>query len=777
MRSDRAAAVIVALVAFLPFTRGVLAGQTLYFRDLSSIFLPYRRYAVEGLRRGEARFWDPFVHEGVPLVYVPVGYPFDFLQALWLDERWFSLLLVLHVPLAAVTFLALARRLGLSTVAAAAGALVYALAGFALSTVNLYVYVQALAWAPLVVLGLRSAAFGRRRAIVRAAVAIGVALSTLGVELALQAIAIGLVLAFRRRRPWSLGGPLAATVLGLALAAPVILVMRANMGAGERAHGFPVDIVLNQSVHPFTLAQVLVANLYGDLARLPDAWWGSNFFDRGFPYILSLYLGATVLALAVTGALSDRRRSPRLVFVTLFAVLIALGRWGGLESVLQALPDGLRVFRYPTKAWFAVHLGVALLCGVGVNVLRQGRAWRLLLVPLAALGAALAALPLLPRVLPGSSAWFVAHFFPPAMAEPARLANFGALLTDGARGGFLALAAALVALLVLARRASAPLGAALLPALAVADLLRAGAGLNPMMDPAALRPAPEVLAVVRSLDGLQRVFSCPPESSRAYWNARRLRPQRHGALTLSAFADTLTPHFNRPVHVASALGEDLTSLVPLSRLPPRGAGCGNLPVLVPRLRAAGVSHVLSLDPLEGEGLRFAAAVAPPRLAPLAVFVYALTEPVPLRFVASSVRAGAPPEGSVPSPERVWVEGAPEVDGASGSVRALREEPDHLEWAVEASHATALVVLDGAFPGWQARVDGRPVPIQAAGHHRAVWVPAGTSRVTMDYRPRGLRAGVALMALAGTVTAMLHVRGGTLRRDLRARNGARPASAS
>ena len=42
----------------------------------------------------------------------PVAYPVDLLQAL-LPSAWgFSLLLALHLPLAALTFLGLARRLG-----------------------------------------------------------------------------------------------------------------------------------------------------------------------------------------------------------------------------------------------------------------------------------------------------------------------------------------------------------------------------------------------------------------------------------------------------------------------------------------------------------------------------------------------------------------------------------------------------------------------------------------------------------------------------------------
>src|SRR5438874_8607749 len=183
-RSSWAAALAVAMAAAaLPFLRGVAAGHVLYFRDLAVFVYPFRLYAVEGLRAGALRYWDPYVHEGVPLAHPPAGYPPDLLQVLWPDLRWISFLLALHVPLAAAAMVLLARRFGLSPVAATGAAAVYALGGFTLSTINLQVYVEAAAWAPLVVLGLRLAARGGGRATAGAAVAVAILLSTLGAEL------------------------------------------------------------------------------------------------------------------------------------------------------------------------------------------------------------------------------------------------------------------------------------------------------------------------------------------------------------------------------------------------------------------------------------------------------------------------------------------------------------------------------------------------------------------------------------------------------------------
>src|SRR5215813_10292347 len=92
-RTGRAAlpAALLALVVLLPVAPGLLRGQSFYFRDLSRHFFPLRRFALEGLRHGELRWWNPYVHEGVASSLPPISYPPDLLQLLWVDERWFSI--------------------------------------------------------------------------------------------------------------------------------------------------------------------------------------------------------------------------------------------------------------------------------------------------------------------------------------------------------------------------------------------------------------------------------------------------------------------------------------------------------------------------------------------------------------------------------------------------------------------------------------------------------------------------------------------------------------
>ncbi|HVQ30964.1 MAG TPA: hypothetical protein VMV21_15340, partial [Vicinamibacteria bacterium] len=97
------AAAAVMLVSFLPFIRELLlGGRSFFFRDLGGYFFPLRLFALAGLRSGELRYWIPFTHEGEPVALLPVAYPFDVLQALAPTESGLSLILALHVPLAAL---------------------------------------------------------------------------------------------------------------------------------------------------------------------------------------------------------------------------------------------------------------------------------------------------------------------------------------------------------------------------------------------------------------------------------------------------------------------------------------------------------------------------------------------------------------------------------------------------------------------------------------------------------------------------------------------------
>jgi hypothetical protein len=773
---------LVLVVTFLPFARGALLGEALFFRDLSQQFFPIRRFVVEGLRSGEVRFWDPYVHEGEPVFPPPISYPLDLLQVLLPNEPGFSLLLVLHVPLAALGFLLLCRELGVSAVPAAVGASIYALGGICLSSVSLYLVLQAIAWAPLVVLGLWRAARGGAGDFVLSSLLGAVALSTIGVEFVGQAVLLGLVLGFSRQRPW--GGPRAAASLlpALALTAPSLELVH-QLTQASRAQGISTSAVLHHSAHPVMLIQVLIANLFGDLSALYQGFTGYAY-TGAFPYFPSLYLGAAALALAILGIRSGAGIARRIAILASLFLLLCLGRHVGLAAVVDLIPPGLRLFRHPVKAFFTVHFSVALLAALGMDGLLRAEPhrWRRLGRLALGLGGALLLVPVVLGFWPSALAALAEAFYPASLPAAARLSAGRAVLLDAGVGALPALLLGLVAMAVAASRISPGRGAAAALALVCLDLLRAGAGLNPTVAPSFYELSPEMAPVTDDLrrDG-GRVFTCEPEFSVLFQPALATIRTGQDVWVSSVYLESLAPFFNVDFSVPSAYSLDSTMLVEGRRQLSRAeCSCHFLDAVLGRLRVAGVAFLLSFAPLDHPDLELEATAAPRRVAPLRLWVYRLRDAWPLRFVAAhAVPARDRLEATAlswlrprSSREEVAIQGLESpVTGATGRIVSFSQRAGERRLVVEADRKTVVVLRESDHPGWRARVDGRAAPILVAdGRHMAVAVPAGRSTVELSFRPPGMRGAFVLSFSSAFFLAAILL--GTRRR--RAAREPRPA---
>jgi len=117
-----------------------------------------------------------------------------------------------------------------------------------------------------------------------------------------------------------------------------------------------------------------------------------------------------------------------------------------------------------------------------------------------------------------------------------------------------------------------------------------------------------------------------------------------------------------------------------------------------------------------------------------------------------------------TPERVAVvEGGPRLEGEGrGRIALLRVEPDRLELAVETDAPALLVLSEVFYPGWQAFLDGQPTPIYRTNFaFRGVWVPPGTHRLVLSFRPASLALGLGIAAAAGLGLFLLEL-GGRIR---------------
>jgi hypothetical protein len=749
----RWAPVLLVPTALLPNLAAAIPSRTYFFRDFTAAFYPLRLFAARELRAGRFPAWNPFIFEGS--FQLPALYPPDLLLTLAPGPVFASWLLTLHLPLAALGAYWLARELGAGRSGAFAGGALYALCGFALSTLNLYVFLQALALAPFVAGLVRRAAKEGGRAVVAAAAVLALALSTLAVEFVGQALLLGLALGLAvRPTRGTVGRLVATTALGFGLAGLPLALTLGLLPETVRGAGFAPDVRLGNAVHPAVLLQAILPRLFGLPQAPAEAWWGGRFFSRGLPYFLSLYVGPPALALAAVGARGLPRRE-RICLLALggAGLWYALGRWGGLATLVSHLPF-TGAFRFPSKALLLPHLALALAVAAGVDRLGRERLawWRLagVLGALAALGGLVVLL--LGQASAGLVAWTgVAPAFWPRLVD--------VVAGDAALVGVMALVGVGLAFAVARGRLRPAHATLLFVALAVGDLVREGAGLNPQTAASFFDPLPETRALGLADLGGGRVFSYGVDESPAF---REFLARGGPGLTLAGTwidRQVLAPYSNVVDRVESPEATDLTSFVPRPReLGPDDYAPAAVNGLLPWLRQAGVVRVLSLDPLHHPDLELLADVplGPPGLA---LHVYRLADAWPRAYVACRVTQATgqrdalrrPYEPGFDPSHEVALERAAAADCSGGSARRAAFVPGAERYVVDADGAGLLVTRESFARGWRAAVDGRPAPVlRADGKHRAVPIPAGHHEVVLRYQPPGLSLGLTLTALSAAL---------------------------
>ena len=382
--------ILVALV-LLFFWQLAFTNLILVDFDVFTYMYPYREHAAEAARAGRFPLWNPYLFLGAPFfanIQTAVLYP---LNAIYLlvepVTRALNLSILLHVAMLAAFTYAFARvGVGLGRWGAFAAAAVFSLGGFVGAQVSHINQLNAAAWLPLMLLLFDLA--WRRRSVPPSPGLTGWAALTglvVGVQLLaghtqesyLSLAALGLYALFlvffeqRSIPPHStpllhrfvaaIGLLLTAGAVGAGLAAVQLLPTLELSGLSIRGGGMSYQAATSFSLEPWNLPAALLPSYF------PDAQLAGEFVG---------YVGLVALALAIY-AVFRGRRDPRVWFWTLFALLalsLALGRYNPLYFLAYHVVPGFRLFRVPARWLFLYSFGVALLAGLGLDML--GRTWK-----------------------------------------------------------------------------------------------------------------------------------------------------------------------------------------------------------------------------------------------------------------------------------------------------------------------------------------------------------------------------------------------------------------
>jgi hypothetical protein len=734
------AAVCVVGIVLCP----LLVGFAPLGGDPELMYLPIKVELSRALAAGGLPFWSDRFGLGVPLVaesHVAAFYPPNWIFYRFLDVPVaYRLTMWVHMLGLVVATFAYARVLGIGREGAALVAVAFALCGFQAVHAVHEPFIHLMPYLPLcLLLADRFAMTGRLVWLAGLALAWGTQI-TLG-HFQIQMWTAGLVLLAGGWRSLVGGGRaaqklgrIAGLVIGLAWGAAIAMVQLRLTWELTGVAGFvrPPQFLSNYLLPPAHWAQFALPELFLGLPLgRGDSYWTKQGTTPGEA---SAYVGVVPFILACVGAVAahrDRALTPwRLIAPLSLALATMPGWWPDAFFILLQLP-GLGWFRAPARYTLLTCLGLAILAGRGFDhQVASRRFW---------VGLALA-------ILGGTAAWgWSIHCARGAEFQagmgintfPARFATAGLAWGLGI--------AAIVGWRLNRLGAWAPL---LVAAIELAGLFYLG----PVWWRREIRlpQRSTVLSVLAALPDVGlvagRLFNLPVNGGQttAYPNLGITAPPPNYLLEQATSAPMRNTELERRwqrrfgvTHGVWAWHEDVSGTEALAAIvdPALDEVIGS----VPSLRAAGLGpwklvRNLGAFPSAWVALRVHEAKTWGRL-----------------YAELSL---------VDSPDEAWIlsEDHPPSLPAPAATAASVQSWDGRTAVVEHDGSCILIMRRIHYPGWICRVDDgpdQPVLKVDGGLQGILLVGSGTSRVSMRYRPTGLRqaARVSLAALALAVIVL------------------------
>ena len=720
---------------------------------------PHRRFAAEELRAGRLPLWNPYNFTGTPMARWAPFSPYNLLYTLLPEPiglAWIQLLKSLLAGLGAYLFFRRAMDAGFA--AAAVGGICYPVTGFFILWQG-FPLAEVVAWFPWILLATdravrRPSGFGGP-GLTAATAAV---LWSGKVDVAGQVLLASGVYALwcvideygwppARKTVRPLVTAAVAWTLGMLLASPYVLPLGEYLSAGGRVSERAGGSEERPPVGLAALPQTVVPDLYGSWRKDSVRITAGNRLASS----AATYTGVVAALLLAPLAWCSRRHRSRNLLWVVFVVL-------GLGWTLNA-PGIVHLFRLPffnlmshNRFVFVAAFGVLAMAVTGLGWLERGggnRRWWFWLPPVVlALMTAwllfLAGNPPEPlatgyaRILEaGRQAYQVPDLETLERVRETFAANYrwSAAFCAFAGLGWLLLC---VRALPRTRWTGAVFGAVL-----VGELLSFAYGLAAQSDPDLYFPEIGILEQLGvSTDGRVLGFDCLPPGLNQRFGLREVRGY-----------DGIDP---QPiVELAKSLeapSARAASYAPTMWLKPRDIQLQPEVRLPPVLDLLGVRHVIFRGrPPAGVDAKAADdywIVDNPRA-------------LPRVFIPEQVVVEADPDRRLKlltaadfDPRRVaYVETEVDLAPLTAPVhqpRITAETPTRITVELDSeTPSPALVVLsDPFYPGWKARVDGRPATILRTDHAlRGVVVSAGSSELVFSYEPGSLRVGIVLMLIA------------------------------
>jgi hypothetical protein len=370
LASERVIFAGFALAVLLFYAQPLFDAAASIHWDAADEFFPAQKYFSDMLHAGKLPFWTPHLFSGMPLLadpqagaWYPLNWPFFLIGVTPRSLMWET---ALHAFLALTGGYLLGRALSRSRMGAVFVGVFFAFSGFFAGHASHTVIFQAAALLPwLLWTGLRAARSPRWLPALAVVSGLTVLAGHFQTALyALFALACVLIGDFAVHRV-SVRGMLQALLCagaGAVLLSAVMTLPGLELTAQSIRAGADYRRDSGARLVPGALLTLVSPDHYG---AVEDENYTGPADDTQFYFYESLLL----VPLALLGLAASPRRWHALALLVP-AAWYASGPPGGFYSLIAQLP-GFRSVRAPIHIWFVAALGLALLAGAGLDVLRD----------------------------------------------------------------------------------------------------------------------------------------------------------------------------------------------------------------------------------------------------------------------------------------------------------------------------------------------------------------------------------------------------------------------
>lgn len=368
------------------FGKIILSGEPLFGSDFILWFYPWKRSIYEYVwSHGALPFWNPYVFSGTPFIaniQASMFYPLGFLFYLIPTKYAYGYTIIFHCMLGAIFMYVLVRSLSINKAGSFLAAVIFTYNGF--FAAHMYAghltFVQNYVWIPLIFYFLyKFLNASDFRYAVLSGLFLGIqilggfpqiAFYTILALILLGAYHIGTRLKHgERSNIFRLSGGMVIIVsMAFALAAVQLLPTGEFARLSTRSGGVTYEFATSDSLDPVNFMTFVIPNLFGNPAN--NSYWKSTEFWQFWE--LCAYAGIGPLLLLGFVKRQDQTRHVRFFFILLLllSLFLSLGRYNPFYRLIYHLP-GFSHFRIPAQIIYLYVFSLSILAGMGLKGLNQ----------------------------------------------------------------------------------------------------------------------------------------------------------------------------------------------------------------------------------------------------------------------------------------------------------------------------------------------------------------------------------------------------------------------